>query len=141
MRHRTPDLRRRLRGAPALLLACALWSAAAPADARPVVAGFAVTPARGHPECDGHATCLHVTLRVFDGSRLKGSILRYRFVARHGDETAFRINAVGEIPNQPGVQHLWIKPETKLRRGTYLARVIVAGASTTKSPVRSFAWR
>jgi hypothetical protein len=112
-----------------------------PAAAQPVIAGFAVTPDRGHVECHLRTACLRLTLRVFDGSRLRGSKLNVRFVARHVDETGLRMNMVGSVPNEPGIHRMWVTSPRGFRRGTYLARVIVTGSSATKSPARTFVWR
>jgi hypothetical protein len=111
------------------------------AAAQPVIAGFAVTPDHGRAECRLQTSCLRLTLRVFDGSRLRGSNLDFRFVARHVDEAGLRMNVVGSMPNQPGIHRMWVTSPRGFRSGTYLARVIVTGSSATKSPARTFLWR
>jgi hypothetical protein len=111
------------------------------ASAKPVIAGFAVTPHRGHVECQLRPSCLKMTLRAFDGSRLEGSILEFRFVARHVDQPGLHMNMMGSMPNKPGIHRMWLASPHSFRSGTYLARVIVVGASATKSPARTFVWR
>jgi hypothetical protein len=133
----SPLPRRALVAVAAGLLALA---AAATAEARPVITGFGVTPDRGAPACGESANCLRFTFRAFDASRARDSKLTFRLVVTRKKDGVRKLNATGTFANSETLQRYWVRPKTAFTDGTYTARLIVTGADSTKSPLRTFSW-
>ena len=110
------------------------------AAAAPVVAAFAVTPERAGAGCAGHGACLRVTFRAVDGDLPAGRPLTVRFVARGVDDARLTVNVLRDFPNGAAPRRWWIVPPRGLGRGRYVARIVVVGAGTGRSPVRGFTW-
>lgn len=113
---------------------------ASAADAKPVITGFSVTPERGAAACGNSADCVRFTFRSFDASRARDSKLTFRFIVVRKKDGVRKLNLSGSFANNESLQRYWAKPKRPFTDGAYTARVIVTGADSTKSVIRTFRW-
>lgn len=132
---------RRLAPAAAVVAGLLALTAASAADAKPVITGFAISPERGAPACGGSTDCVRFTFRSFDASRARDSKLTFRLVVVRRSDGTRKLNIRGSFANSESLQRYWARPKTPFAAGEYTARVIVTGADSTKSAVRTFRWR
>lgn len=132
---------RRLTPAAAVVAGLLALATVSAADAKPIITGFAIAPQRGAPACGGSTDCVRFTFRSFDPSRARDSKLTFRLVVVRTSDGARKLNIRGSFANSESLQRYWARPKTPFTAGKYTARVIVTGADSTKSAVRTFRWR
>lgn len=107
-----------------MAIAATALGVAGQAQATPHIAGASVTATRFHPECP-REFCLRLTFRAWEPDQYRGERVRWRLIAYRFGDNALVGNWNGTFRNSTGTQTWWTWPTYRLRRGQYIARLVI----------------